>query len=178
MNTSMKTAAMTLAVTVMGLGMTGLESTASWAQQTGGIQKQLVGTWALASAENTHADGKKSLPFGPTPNGMAVFTANGRMLILNTRSDIPKFASNSRGTGTPEENKAVVTGSIGLFGTYKVDEANKTIVWRVEGSTYPNWVGQEHKRPINAISADELQWTNPAASIGGASTLLVWKRVK
>ena len=142
------------------------------------IQKQLVGTWALVSAENTHSDGKKSLPFGPDPKGMAVFTANGRVIILNTNPATPKFASNSRATGTPEENKAAVIGGIALFGTYTVNDADKTMNWRIEASTYPNWNGTEVKRPINSLSADQLIWTNPAASIGGATTQLVWKRVK
>src|SRR5262249_52921942 len=37
---------------------------------------------------------------------------------LAVRSDLPKFASNNRDMGTPEENKAVVQGSITYFGTY------------------------------------------------------------
>jgi hypothetical protein len=148
------------------------------AQAQGSLKKQVVGVWSLVSAENTHSDGKKSLPFGPDPKGMAVLDASGRFMILNTASNLPKFATNSRATGTAEENKAVVTGSIGLFGTYTVDEAGKAMVWRVEASTYPNWVGQEQKRPINSITADEIRWTNPASSTGGATTLLVWKRVK
>jgi hypothetical protein len=36
---------------------------------------------------------------------------------LITRSDVPKFASDSRNTGTSEENKAAVQGSIAYFGT-------------------------------------------------------------
>jgi hypothetical protein len=34
-----------------------------------------------------------------------------------------KFASNNRNEGTPEENKAIVQGSIAHFGTYTVNEA-------------------------------------------------------
>ena len=52
------------------------------------------------------------------------------------------------------------------------------MTWRVDGSSYPNWNGTEQKRPINALTADQLSYTNPAASTGGATTLLVWKRIK
>jgi hypothetical protein len=46
----------------------------------------------------------------------------------------PKFASNNRATGTPEENKAVVQGLIAFFGTYSVNEADRTFTMHVEGS--------------------------------------------
>ena len=37
--------------------------------------------------------------------------ANGRYAIVFSRADLPKFASNSRTTGTAEENKAIVGGA-------------------------------------------------------------------
>lgn len=151
---------------------------ASAALAQGTLKDQVVGMWLLVSAENTHADGKKSLPFGPNPQGVAVLDRSGRFAILNMTPNLPKIASNNRMTGTAEEYKAIVSGSIGLFGTYTVNEAEKALVWRVEASTFPNWVGQEQKRPINSITADQLVWTNPAASVGAATTLLVWKRAK
>ena len=38
--------------------------------------------------------------------------ANGRYVIAIARAGIPKVASNNRTTATPEENKAIVGGSI------------------------------------------------------------------
>jgi hypothetical protein len=160
------------------LAVTGASS--GWAQEkSSNIQKQIVGTWALVSAENARSDGTKSLAWGKNPKGMAVFTTNGRFMILNTNPDGQmKFASNSRANGTAEENKAAVLGSLALYGTYKVIDKDKTIIFNIEASSYPNWNGAEQKRPINTLTADQLTWTNPAASTGGASTLLVWKRIK
>jgi hypothetical protein len=68
---------------------------------------------------------------------------------------------------TSEENKAVMEGSIAYFGTYTVDEAGKTISLRVDASTFPNQVGNEQKRNITSISANDLQVSNPNASAGG-----------
>ena len=45
---------------------------------------------------------------------------------------LPKFASNNRQAGTPEENKAFVQGSLAYFGTYSVDEAAKTVTVHIE----------------------------------------------
>ena len=80
-------------------------------------------------------------------------------------------------TGTPEENKAVVVGSISLFGTYTVDEAAKTIIYKVESSTFPNWDGHELKRTITSLTDDELKYINPAVSVGGRAET-VWRRLK
>jgi hypothetical protein len=34
-----------------------------------------------------------------------MYDANGHVSVIITRSDLPKFASNNREAGTPEENK-------------------------------------------------------------------------
>ena len=128
--------------------------------------------------EATQADGSKILPFGPNPKGVNIFTEDGHFAQIQIADGIPKFASNSRVTGTPEENKAVVVGSISLFGTYPVDETAKTIIYKVESSTFPNWVGQEQIRPIDSITSDELRHSNAGASIAGARTVNIWKRAK
>jgi hypothetical protein len=60
---------------------------------------------------------------------------------------------------TPEEDKAIMKGSIAYFGTYTIDEAAKTISTRVETSTFPNQVGIEQRRTVS-ISGNELRLTN------------------
>jgi len=39
-----------------------------------------------------------------------MFDGNGRLSLQEMRLDLPKFASNNRQEGTPEENKAIVQG--------------------------------------------------------------------
>src|SRR6266566_3408043 len=98
------------------------------------LKDQLVGTWTLVSTDNTSA-------FGANPKGMLVFDANGRYSLVFMRSDLPKFAAKTSNQGTAEENKAVVQGMVAHFGTYSVNEADKTIMSRAEGSWFPNQVG-------------------------------------
>src|ERR1700757_5121848 len=86
----------------------------------------------------------------------------------STLADPPKFASNNRETGTAEENKAIVQGSIAYFGTYTVSETDKTISYHIESSTFPNWNGADRKASFN-ISGDELSIhviSVPLTSIG------------
>jgi Lipocalin-like domain len=137
--------------------------------------KDIVGTWKQVTNINIAPDGRRSEPFGPNPNAIITFDANGRFVTVTTRPDVPKFASNNRMQGTPEENKAMVQGSIAYFGTYSV--VDKVIVEKVEGSTWPNWTGSEQKRPIISLTGNEMKVSVPAASLGGTGEV-TFRRVK
>ena len=135
--------------------------------------RDLAGTWTLVSSV-VEQGGTKTEPYGPNAKGIMTVDANGRYVIVTMRAGLPKFASNSRATGTPAENTAIVGGSIALFGTLSVNEAEKAIILKIETSTFPNWDGTEQKWPFT-ITGDTLQWTVPAASGGGTATAS-WKR--
>ena len=94
--------------------------------------------------------------------------ANGRFSIMVIRSDLPKFISNNRMSGTQEENKAVVQGSIAYFGTYSIDEATHVLTVNVEGSTFPNFAGGTQTR-ILSFNGDEVTYFNPTPSMGGSA---------
>jgi hypothetical protein len=138
--------------------------------------KDLVGTWTLVSI-TIEKDGKKTDFYGPNPQGQEMFDQNGRVSLVLTRSDLPKFASDNRQAGTPEENKAIVQGSIAYFGTYLVNETDKTVTIHIESCSFPNWNGTDQKRVFN-ISGDELNVTNPTSSTGTGTNQQVWKRAK
>jgi Lipocalin-like domain len=123
--------------------------------------KDLAGTWTLVSVV-TEQDGNKTEPFGPHPKGILMVDANGRYVLAIARAGLPKIASNNRTTATPEENKAIVGGSNTHFGTVSVNAADKTITFKIETSTFPNWDGTEQKRPFT-VTGDELTYTVPAA---------------
>jgi hypothetical protein len=170
----------TLAVTTMSLLFLGVVLFLSDAvAQHKSLKDQLVGTWKLVSSHNVRNDGSKIDVYGPNANGIVIYTSDGHFALVNTRSDLPKFASNSRDRGTPEEDKAVVQGSIAYFGTYTVNEADKVIIAQIEGSTFPNAIGgPDQKRIITSLTADELKFTNPAATSRSGTLELVWKRAK
>jgi len=144
----------------------------AWAQGA----KDLVGAWTLVALYVEQGD-KKVEPYGASPFGALHFEANGRFSVIITRKDLPKFASNNRETGTDDENKAVVKGSIAYCGTYTVSDADHSVTVRVEGVTFPNWVGISQKR-VFALAGDELTITNPTPSAGGGVAKQVWKRAR
>lgn len=157
----------------------GLVASTAIAQPAKTLRDQLVGTWSFVIAEITTADGKKTLPFGDKPKGMLIFTADGHFSQVHVAGDLPKIASNNRLAGTDADNKAIVHGSLSLFGTYAVDEDKKTVTFKIEGSTFPNLAGVAQTRTIDLLTADEFRNTNPAASRDvPAVATNIYKRVK
>jgi lysozyme family protein len=112
---------------------------------------------------------------GADPKGFLIFTDNGR-ISFQTIAAIPKLAKDRLVT-TPEEDRAVAHAVLSYFGTYSVNEADRTFTIKIERSSYPNQSGNEVKRIVQSLSANELKFNNPAR-IGGGQTNLVWKRVK
>ena len=139
------------------------------------LKEQLVGTWEYVSVDTVRQDGSRVPMYGPDPQGLAVFDSNGRYILMTARSGQPKFASNNRMEGTTEEYKAVVQGMNAHFGRYTVNEADKTITFHIETSTFPNWNGAEQTRPFT-LTGDELKWTTAGSSGGKAEVVL--KRAK
>jgi hypothetical protein len=165
----------TLAMTTMALLFLGVAlppGDAIGQQKT--LKEQIVGTWTYVSIDIVSPDGSRVPMYGPNPQGLASFDSNGRYMLLVARSGQPKFASNNRMEGTPDEYKAVVHGSIAHFGRYTVNEANKTITFHIETSTFPNWNGADQKRPFT-LMGDELKWTTPAASGGGSGEVVLMR---
>jgi hypothetical protein len=89
----------------------------------------------LVSEVRTDAAGNKEPALGAHPMGRVMFSPEGRYSFINTRADLPKFASNNRAKATAEENAAVVEGSLSHFGQYSVDEAEKSITFRIESAS-------------------------------------------
>src|SRR5215831_3404020 len=97
----------------------------------------IVGTWTLLLADYIKDDGTHVPGFGPNPDGSLILTADGHYSLQIIRHGRPAFASKDRLTGTAGENKAAVQGMVSHFGTYRVDEAGKTIAFHLEASSFP-----------------------------------------
>jgi len=126
------------------------------------VKEQIVGTWWVVSAVN-EMGGKKSESFGSAPKGQFIFTADGHF------STNIRFGN--RMTGTPEENKEAVAGNISNFGSYAIN-SDGSITLEIIGSSFPNRDGTKQKR-LAEIKGDEKKWTNPAASMGGTSVIML-----
>jgi len=131
------------------------------------LKEQVVGVWSLVSGSQ----------IGANAVGLLILDASGLMSMQIMHPDRMKFASNSRTHGTADENKSAVQGMISYFGRYSVSEADSVMSYQIDRSSFPNWDGTVQKRPFT-VTAEELRYTNPAPSSGGAPAQLLWKRAK
>lgn len=169
-------ASVLLLVAVIVVGSWSGASQVQAAEKGAGLAQQIQGSWVLVSIYNEQY-GKKTEQFGPNPRGSMILTPDGRFSNILMRASLPKFASNSRVKGTVEENQAVVQGSSATFGTYTVEsDKEQTVNLHIEGSSFPNFDGQDQKR-IMIVTGDELKVTNPTATIGGTN-YAIYKRAK
>jgi hypothetical protein len=140
------------------------------------VKDQIVGTWIYVSSTGKRDDGS-TVP-RPSLQGAVTYTADGRFHFITTRTDAPKLASSDPSRPTPEEAMAVASGSIAYTGTYTVDENTKTILAKIETSTFPNLVGAPNQRRIiTSVTTDEMKFTNPRTP-AGVTLEFVWKRAK
>jgi Lipocalin-like domain len=141
------------------------------------LKEQLVGTWTLVSWEQVHKDGTKGQDFGPNPKGITSFDTSGHFFVMFAKPELPKIASD-RTKVTPQEAQAINVGSIAYFGTYTVDEPNKTVMLTIESSTFPNQLGISSKRIVTSLTADELKLTNATVVGGDGQINTAYRRAK
>ncbi|MBO4226990.1 lipocalin-like domain-containing protein [Bradyrhizobium neotropicale] len=138
---------------------------------------QVVGTWRMVSAQ-IDPEGRNLPAYGQRPNGMLVFTPDMHFIEVLTDADTPRFASNVRGGGTDAENRTAMSRSIGFFGTYTVDETGEFSGNRVEGSTFPNWVGDTRTRRELTLKVSGDQMTEHFQRPDGTRIVIEWQRVR
>jgi hypothetical protein len=141
------------------------------------IAKQIVGAWTLDAVTAERVDGSKAEPFGTNPKGVIIFTDSGYFSLFQSRADLPKLVENDRGKATAEEAKAVVGGSIAYYGTYSVNEADRSLSVTLDGATFVNLLGGAQRRDITSLTADELRFSNPRTP-SGMTLQTVWRRTK
>ena len=162
----------TLALVSLG---TALPTGDAVAQQKS-LAEQLVGTWIYVSSVSIRPDGTKTGRLNL--KGIVIYTSDGNFVFVSVSPDLPKLAANDRARATAEEARAVVAGSIAYYGTYSVNEVDKVVTAKLEGSTFANLIGEaEQKRIVTSLTADELRFTNPRTP-AGATVEFVWKRAK
>ena len=125
----------------------------------------LVGTWTLTAADNLLPDGSRVRAYGPSPQGILVFGAEGRYTLQIFRADRMKFASGDKFHGTPEEYKDASLGMSCHFGRYTVDSEKGTITFQIEQASFPNWDGATQTRPFT-LTGDDREWHVPATPDG------------
>lgn len=142
------------------------------------VKDEIVGAWSLVAVTAELANGNAAEPFGANPKGTIIFTPDGHFALVQLRSELPKLASNDRTKATPEEAAAIVGGSIAYYGTYAVNETDRSLSVTLDASTFANLLGgPAQKRVITSLTASELKFANPRTP-SGMTLQTVWKRAQ
>ena len=141
------------------------------------IVRRLAGVWRLVSSEFRISGGGVIYPLGEDAFGQVIMTESGYMSAHLMRRNRPIFASNEQASGTPEEVRAALEGYVAYCGPFEIDLAQQKLITHVEGSMYPNWVGNDQERYFE-ITGDQLVLTTTPFSFGDQEFVgvLVWEK--
>jgi hypothetical protein len=127
-----------------------------WGSATGqqkSLKEQIIGTWLFVSVYDQYEDGKKAHTFGTNPKGQWIFGSDGRFSEILVGEPVPDLK-----TKDPRRPDAFI---VAWYGTYTVNETDKTVTWRAEGGGYSPRIGSESKLFITTISGDTLNYIGP-----------------
>jgi len=138
----------------------------------------IIGAWKLISFEIHRENGEVTYPFGKNAQGSIIYTESGHMSVQLMRPDRPQFASGDQMKGTTEEIKANYESFISYYGPYEFDSKGGFVIHHVEGSLFPNWEAQRHKRFFE-LSGNRLKLSTPPLLWGGKVVgVLLWERIE
>jgi hypothetical protein len=132
-------------------------SSSALAQQQQTLRQQLAGAWEVVSFGNP--EGPVSKIVSTTPKGYLGFSGSGKFVYVLRNPNRPKDAGRADGIAAS-------------FGTWSLNEADKTLTLHIEGAMNSSAEGTEGKSTI-VINGDELRSTG----IDGKFTN-VFKRVR
>ena len=134
---------------------------------------RFLGSWNLVSFEHVLPSGEAALPFGNSPVGLLVYQAEGRMSAQVSTGSPTRLSSDDSLEATVEEAAGAWRAYFGYWGCFQVCPEEGVVVHRVQGSSFPNWIGTEQPRHFRFDGANRLILATKSAS--GRYTL-TWQR--
>ena len=91
----------------------------------------------------------------------------------------PAFATGNLLKGSDDEVRAAFEGYIAYYGSYAVDEGQGLMTHQVEGSFFPDWIGEQQVRKFefNDDGRLELSTLPIKGSRADLTVVLLWERV-
>lgn len=132
----------------------------------------LIGTWQLISQHTEYPDGRIEITRGMQPIGILMYDAQGNMSVQLLRTEsIDQHHTDLTTFDTAMDEYH------GYFGTYEVDEAEKTVYHNIIGAAFPLYRGTRQVRRFE-LDGDTLTLRSHATIKGDdTSRILVWQRI-
>jgi len=132
-----------------------------------------LGSWDLVSFEHVLPSGEASKPFGNSPVGLLIYQAEGRMSAQLSTGSPTALSSDDSLQASVEEAAAAWRTYFGYWGGFKVYPEEGVVAHRVQGSSFPNWIGTEQARHFRFDGPNRLILETESAC--GRYTLM-WQR--
>jgi hypothetical protein len=141
------------------------------------LKEQLVGAWMLVSSDTTLTNGTERQDFGANPKGILILDTDARYAVVQGHPDRPRFkdTTNLRLGATTGEFAAAARPFAANFGTWSVDEADRTLIRRYEIALIPNNDAIENTAFVG-LAGDDL--TLIATVAPGVRSDTVYRRAK
>jgi Lipocalin-like domain len=138
---------------------------------------QFVGTWRLISRVRMH-DGKpvKDFEWDRHSIGYIMYDTSGHMAVQIMATDRTGTMDCSKVPDAGSNNPSICDGYVAYFGTYTIDEANRTVTHHVEGTVFARDVGKHQVRHYE-FSGNVLQLSVLPTQPGEDTYVLRWERV-
>ena len=111
------------------------------------LKQQIQGPWSLVSCNNTNAKGEKAAYCANNSRGIMILAGNGNYAVT-------AIAGGRKDAEAP--------GAAAIFGTWSVNEADKTLTLHEVGSSNPANEGTDLKLNIN-LNGEEMRITGPGS---------------
>ena len=134
---------------------------------------KLFGTWKIVSnVTEDKTTGARHHPYGEHPNGYAVFTPEGRLIVLFT-------TEGNAAARTDEERSRLLKSMVAYSGIYRLE--GDRFITNVDVSWNKWWNGTEHARNFK-VEDDRLEivtaWEPASPKLGSPLRrgIMVWER--
>jgi len=141
------------------------------------IKEKIIGTWKLVSWVYHNDAGDPIHYFGEHASGLLMYDNNGYMNAQLMKAQRTPFSSDSISGGTSFETYNAFHSYLAYFGRYYEDEPGE-VVHIVEGSLFPNWVGNKETR-YGKIENDLLILSTPPITAKDQKIVfyITWRRI-
>jgi hypothetical protein len=144
------------------------------------IKNEIIGSWKLLSYIEVPVNGTdSSFPVGKSPKGILIFNPDGYMSVQISSDEYTIFASDDRLVASDEEIRKRLLSYIAFTGRYTVDNETACVIYHIETSLFPNWIGIVQKRKLDFENDILYQKTlEPILSNGElVHAYMTWQRI-
>lgn len=140
------------------------------------VKDKIIGTWKLVSWTYKNASNQTVNYFSDNPMGILMYDRDGYMNAQLMKSGRANIDARALGSGNMQETDGAYRSYAAYFGKY-YEVAPGELIHEVEGSLFPNWVGQKEIRYAR-FEDGYLILSAPPVVIDGHETIfnVKWER--